>query len=150
MRPYPRCAGVQLHLLKRHEGFIVIQRPSAGIGGPSGLFLHPLASQDRLDRIFREADTELSLKIPGKSPVPKSCPLALLYNQLLKWLAVLWVNSEAFCCGLPELHHVRDVLYGVIYGEPVLSCSHPLPVSLTLSVPVPVLFVVKFLSIRGM
>jgi len=37
--------GIQLHLLKRHEGLIVMQRPSAGVGGPSGLLLYAVAPE---------------------------------------------------------------------------------------------------------
>ena len=69
---------IQLQLLERHESLIVIQRPSPGIGGLSGLFLYAMASEDRLDRILREFKTELSLKIPGQSPVPEPCSFGLL------------------------------------------------------------------------
>jgi hypothetical protein len=76
--------GVSLKFLERHECFIVVQGPSAGIGGLSGLFLDPMASEDRLDRFRRESQAELFPKIPGKPPVPKPCAFCLPHDQLLK------------------------------------------------------------------
>ena len=75
---------IQLHLLKGHECFVVVQWPPPGVGGLSGLLLYAIAPEDCFDRIFGKPDAELFLKIPGKPTVPKPCPFALLYNQLLK------------------------------------------------------------------
>jgi len=63
---------------------------------------------------------------------------------------LLFARKDAnryFFSGLLQLRPVHDAQYVVRYGEPELFCSHRLLVSPKPSVPPPVPFLVKFISI---